>query len=103
MEEWERYCEGCKVTHDASLWYLRKIERDMSHELNGIEGVVKGVGSLCWPNHFAARGKDLVYLVSLVCHVCLVRRTRETRQPRALARLPLYCPPVIRAFASSPE
>jgi hypothetical protein len=30
-------------------------------------------------NHFAARGVELVHLVSSVCLVCVVRRTRETR------------------------
>jgi hypothetical protein len=39
------------------------------------------------PNHFPARGEDLVHLVSSVCLVCLVRRTRETRQTRAPGRL----------------
>ena len=33
--------------------------------------------------HFAARGGDLVYLVSSVSLVCLVRQTRETRQTHA--------------------
>lgn len=28
----EHYCQGCKNSHDASLWYRREIERDMSHE-----------------------------------------------------------------------
>jgi hypothetical protein len=37
--------------------------------------------------HLAARGEDLVHLVSSVCLVCLVRRTRETRQTRAPDRL----------------
>ena len=40
-------------------------------------------------NYFAARGRDLVYLVPLVYLVCLVCRTRETRQTRAPDRLPL--------------
>jgi hypothetical protein len=42
--------------------------------------------------HFAARGGDLVHLVSLVYLVCVVRRMRETRQTRASDRLPLNRP-----------
>jgi len=45
-------------------------------------------------SHFAARGEDLVYLVSLVCLVCLVRRTREIRQTHAPNRPPLKRPPL---------
>src|SRR5205809_128327 len=44
----------------------------------------------------AARGGELVHLVSLVYLACVVRRTRETRQTRAPDRLPGICRPPIR-------
>ena len=58
----------------------------------GQSALIQETGSGLAIEHSAARGGELVHLVSSACLVCVVRRTSETRQPRAPDRLPLNRP-----------
>ena len=76
---------------ENTLWIVVPPVRE-GREFHGKIDIAEGA-SFCGEygarNHFAARGGDLVYLVSLVFLVCVVRRMRKTRQTRAPNRPPL--------------